>query len=149
MTKRSFVDRLMDGCEKIDGGCWVWNKSVASSGYGQIRWNYTNYRANRASYIVFKGEIPDGMVVRHTCDNKLCINPDHLILGSCKQNSEDMVARNRQAKGMKNGRSKLSENDVRAIKSSALSCSKTAKKFGISKSQAHKIMTGKAWSFIA
>lgn len=91
-------DRLLAGCVKT-GECWVWNKSVASSGYGQIRLNYKNLRANRASYMVFKGEIPDGMVIRHTCDNKLCINPEHLILGSCKQNSQDMVERDRRGKG--------------------------------------------------
>ncbi|MFJ0492812.1 HNH endonuclease signature motif containing protein [Citrobacter werkmanii] len=145
--RKSLEERLLAGCIKTEG-CWIWRRSVASSGYGQIRLNYKNLRANRASFMVFKGEIPDGMVIRHTCDNKLCINPDHLILGSCKQNSEDMVSRDRQAKGIKNGRCKLSEDTVREIKKSTLSCSKTAEKFGISKSHAHKIMKGAAWSFI-
>ncbi|MEI9569483.1 HNH endonuclease signature motif containing protein [Atlantibacter hermannii] len=144
---KSLEDRLLAGFKKV-GECWVWNKSVASSGYGQIRLNYKNLRANRASYMVFKGEIPDGMVVRHTCDNKLCINPDHLILGSCKDNSQDMVERNRQAKGTRNGRCKLSETKVQEIKDSTLSCGQLAKKFGISRGHAHRIKSGLAWAFI-
>ena len=145
--RKSLKDRLLSGCINT-GGCWIWSKSVASSGYGQIRLNYKNLRANRASYMVFKGEIPDGMVIRHTCDNKLCINPDHLILGSCKQNSQDMVERDRQAKGERNGRCKLSEADVQAIKSSTLSYSQLAKQFGISKGHAHRVKNGVAWSFL-
>lgn len=145
--RKSLKDRLRAGCFKT-GECWVWNKSVASSGYGQIRLNYKNLRANRASYMVFKGEIPDGMVIRHTCDNKLCINPEHLILGSCKQNSQDMVERDRQAKGERNGRCKLSESDVQAIKDSKLSYSQLAKQFGISKGHAHRVKNGVAWSFL-
>ncbi|HDL7461496.1 TPA: HNH endonuclease [Yersinia enterocolitica] len=148
MSKRkSLKERLLEGCIKTDK-CWVWKMSVASSGYGQIRLNYKNLRANRASYVTFKGEIPDGMVVRHTCDNKLCINPDHLILGSCKQNSQDMVDRDRQAKGERNGRCKLSEDDVQEIKESKLSYSQLAIKFGISKGHAHRVKTGVAWSFL-
>lgn len=144
---KSLEERLIAGFKK-SGECWVWNKSVASSGYGQIRLNYKNLRANRASYMVFKGEIPVGMVVRHTCDNKLCINPDHLILGSCKDNSQDMVERDRQAKGVRNGRCKLSEKEVQEIKDSTISYSQLAKKFGISKGHVHRIKTGVAWAFL-
>lgn len=147
MTK-SLKDRLLDACTVSPSGCWEWNKSVASSGYGQIRFNYKNLRANRASYLAFKGDIPEGMVVRHTCDNKLCINPDHLVLGSCKQNSQDMVDRNRQAKGELNGRCKLSEADVKEIKGSNLSYRQLANKFGISKGHAHRVKNGIAWSFL-
>lgn len=98
--------------------------------------------------MAFKGEIPVGMVVRHTCDNKLCINPDHLILGSCKDNSQDMVERDRQAKGVRNGRYKLSEKEVQEIKDSTISYSQLAKKFGISKGHVHRIKTGVAWAFL-
>jgi len=146
--RKSIKERLLEACIEDSNGCWLWQRSVASSGYGQIRWNYINFRANRASYIAFNGEIPAGMVVRHTCDNKLCINPQHLILGTCKDNSADMMERNRQAKGSKNGRCKLSEEEVLEIRASPLSCAQLAIKYGISKGHAHRIKNGVAWSSI-
>ncbi|MBG6243488.1 MAG: HNH endonuclease [Candidatus Symbiopectobacterium sp. Dall1.0] len=144
--RKDFKERLMDACTEEPGGCWVWNLSVSSGGYGQIRRNGINCRANRASYEAFNGEIPDGGVVRHTCDNKLCIKPSHLVIGTNQDNSSDMVERNRQASGSRNGRCKLSANEVMEIRSSSLSYSKLAKKYGISKGHAHRIKNGVAWS---
>lgn len=147
--KKDIKERLMESCQITISGCWEWKKSLASSGYGQIRWNGINTRANRASYIAFKGEIPTGMVVRHTCDNKLCINPDHLLIGTSQQNSTDMVERGRQAKGTKNGRCKLSEEQVDEILKSNMSLSSIAKAYGISKGHAHRIKNGAAWNSIS
>ena len=77
--------------------CWIWTACKSSSGYGA----FTLYSkksaigAHVASYILHKGEISTGMIVCHSCDNKLCVNPDHLWLGSTKDNSRDMVSKNR------------------------------------------------------
>lgn len=87
---------LIKGHAVSSSGCWVWQRSVMNSGYGRI---YTGFDrdmgAHRAAYLVWKGEIAAGMVVMHTCDNRLCINPDHLTLGTKADNSRDMVSKGR------------------------------------------------------
>ena len=71
-------------------GCWNW-KGATRSGYGAIKDKQKVVNSHRYFYIQFKGEIPNGLVVRHTCNNKLCVNPDHLVLGTHKDNYKDAV----------------------------------------------------------
>ncbi len=70
---------------------------------------------HRYYYELHKGKIPEGFIVRHTCDNPRCINPEHLILGTHQDNVADRVARHRSATGIKNGRAKLTEEEVKLI----------------------------------
>lgn len=82
-------------------GCWLWLGSVKNCGYGQIGaktkdGRRTMFAAHRAAYIAFKGWPETGHVIRHTCDNKLCVNPDHLLSGTQLQNLLDMKARGRE-----------------------------------------------------
>ena len=101
-----------------ESGCWIWTGS-SSNGYGQI-WDGAKYEgAHRISYILHKGEIPDldqyhGMCVCHTCDTSYCVNPDHLFLGTHKENIEDMINKGRDKHdfGENNGNSTLREIDV-------------------------------------
>lgn len=69
--------------------CWEWNGGVDSWGYGQFFKNKKTHKAHRSMYKEFHGEIPKGMFVCHTCDNPRCINPEHLWLGTPKQNAND------------------------------------------------------------
>ena len=92
--------------EKIidDRGCWNWIKSVnPMTGYGQLS-AYENgkhelYTAHRTSYLAHIGAIPDGLCVLHKCDNRKCFNPDHLFLGTQKENMDDMDSKGRRVKG--------------------------------------------------
>lgn len=77
-----------------EGGCLLWAGSRDLNGYGRIRKAGTNYKAHRLAYEQFKGTIPIGMEVCHSCDNPPCVNPDHLFVGTTKDNALD-----RQAKG--------------------------------------------------
>ena len=98
----------------IEGDCWLWLKHKTTSRYGGFR----NLRANRASYIIHNGPIPDGMYVCHTCDIPHCVNPSHLFLGTQFDNMRDMVAKGRNVnlKGEAHGRAKVTEDDVRDIR---------------------------------
>jgi hypothetical protein len=87
---------------KVENGCWLWQGAVVN-GYGRIK--LTNFLgsnkakslgAHRVSYLVFKGDIADGLYVCHTCDIPTCINPEHLFLGTHSDNMRDMVAKGRQ-----------------------------------------------------
>lgn len=82
---------------KKKNGCWQWTGSTsnANKGYGHFGFNYKSYNAHRFSYELHFGKIPKGMLVRHTCDNKFCTNPKHLLLGTPQDNTNDMFNRKR------------------------------------------------------
>ncbi len=79
----------------VTPGCWIWTGSKAGNGYGQIWKDGRLARVNRVSYELYIGPIPDGLVVRHKCDVRLCVNPDHLEVGTHADNARDMIERGR------------------------------------------------------
>ena len=85
---------VRDDC--MPDGCHIWTGSRNNAAYGTTRNNGKNVIASRASYVIYKGEIPHGMVVCHSCDNPPCVNPAHLFLGSQSDNMKDAVAKGRQ-----------------------------------------------------
>ena len=88
-------------------GCWQWIRARHKAGYGAIGWTIRGKivrYAHRASYELFVGPIPDDVLVCHRCDNRLCINPQHLFLGTWKDNYDDMVQKGRGITGRKRPR---------------------------------------------
>lgn len=97
--------------------CWLWTGSKrGSNNYGRFWLNNKSEMSHRVSYRIWNGEIPDGLIVRHKCDNPICVNPDHLELGTNAENSRDMVNRNRSLKGERHNLAKLTEDSVKEIR---------------------------------
>ena len=95
------MDKFFTKISKDQFGCWNFTGFCEKGGYGQYRYQGKLWRANRLSYTLTKGPIPKGMFVCHSCDNPACINPDHLFLGLPKDNTQDMISKNRKWKGKK------------------------------------------------
>jgi hypothetical protein len=101
--------------------CWEWSGSRDPHGYGRIQRGGRHgghVKAHRASYEMHHGPIPDGLVVRHKCDNPPCCNPAHLEVGTMRDNSRDMAARGRSAaqRGHDNGRTKVPDVAIVAMR---------------------------------
>lgn len=82
-----------------ESACWLWTASHNGLGYGQMRVNTVLQVAHRLAYMDCVGPIPDGLVVRHKCDNPPCCNPNHLELGTQKDNMDDATKRGRMDRG--------------------------------------------------
>jgi hypothetical protein len=130
--------------------CWPWRYGTNESGYGEFRCEGGEDRgaAHRIAYTITKGDIPAGLIVRHSCDNPLCCNPDHLEIGTHQDNVADRVSRNRSAIGEDNGRAKLSEEDVRRIRRSPLSNETLARTFKVDPSTIKAVRTGDTWKHV-
>lgn len=122
----SVTERLWDKIEKRGSDeCWLWKaKSFANYGYGRLEVNGKPVRAHRLVYEETYGPIPENLMVRHTCDNPLCCNPKHLILGTQTDNMRDMLERGRYGirnlpKGTKHYRAKINVKIVRKIRQMA------------------------------
>lgn len=125
--------------------CWVW--SGKKKGYARVERRRGHAEgAHRFSYQLFWGAIPDGMVVRHVCDNPPCANPFHLMLGTPAANSGDMVASERQARGERHGSAKLTVAQVLAIRGDTHSShSALGRKYGVGHRTIGRIRAGTSW----
>ncbi len=129
-------------------GCWEWQKGKHGVGYGSVsrKFGGGGY-AHRAMYLVAKGEIPAKMYVLHKCDNRTCINPDHLFLGTHLDNIQDMHKKNRQKggsmPGAKNPSAKFSDEDIvliRQAREAGVRKSVIEREFNVSETQYYRII---------
>lgn len=124
--------------------CKLWDGPKFKDGYGRMGLKL----AHRVVFAAANGPIPKNLIVRHSCDNKLCINLSHLSLGTQADNVNDKVLRNRQAKGTQANKSKLTNSDVLAIKSSLKSQVTLGQQFGVTQSMISRIKANKNWKHI-
>jgi len=132
---RPVETRFWEKVEKTDT-CWNWIGAIDSVGYGSLTINGRTYRSHRLSYLLNKGKIPNGLCVLHTCDNRRCVNPNHLFLGTNKDNMIDKHKKSRAntPKGEKQGHAKLTKEkviEIRNLYKAGKSTRELAKAFGV------------------
>jgi hypothetical protein len=134
----------------LPNGCKVCTSHARTKdGHVRIQRNGLKTYLHKLVYIQHYGDIPDGLVVRHKCDNPACFNINHLELGTHSDNVADRVARNRSAIGERNGRSKLKEEDVRFIRNATnISNSQLARMFGVDPKAIRNIKKFRTWKHV-
>lgn len=154
--------RFFRKIQKTSSGCWFWLGRKCRQGYGSFRLNGKIEKAHRASYILnWKLEkIPDGVYVCHTCDNPSCVNPEHLFLGTAKENMQDCKSKGRlmspariaaQTRGEERYNAKLTEADaikVHEMFSAGISKAEIARHFRVSYSCTNNIILGVSWKHL-
>ncbi len=129
-------------------GCWLWVGALSTGGYGKIYLDNKYIAAHRASWVVHHGPIPNGLLVCHKCDVKLCINPEHLFLGTQKENIEDATRKGRMSHGEDRPTSKLKESQVVNIFSDIRTASKIAAQYNITETAVYNIKAGRRWGYL-
>lgn len=160
---KRFWDKVRKG---LPNECWLWIGAKNSAGYGNFAVDRKYLNAHRMSWILLNGDIPNSMVIRHTCDIPACVNPNHLLIGTHLDNRNDMVSRRRDARGerhparykpsyLKRGEdshySKLNNWDVRFIRhwlNKNYRPRWIAPRFSVSETAIHDIRHGRTWAHI-
>jgi len=133
---------------EVETGCWEWQGSIGSHGYGDLRLDGQHWLVHRFVYSAVFGDIPEGLVIWHTCDNRKCCNPSHLRLGTQLQNMMDKEMKGRGNAGDRNGMAKLSREVVEYIREQYIkgrSQSDLARDFNVNRSCIWKVVHGTHW----
>lgn len=135
---------------RVSGQCWEWTGHIDADGYGAFYGRGKILKAHRFSYELHSKAFAGEMCVCHHCDNRKCVNPDHLFLGTILENNRDAARKKRTALGEKNGQAKLTREDVQEIihlnKIMGIKQVNLAVKFGVSFQQISRIVNGQRWS---
>ena len=141
---------------KDESGCWIWvgGKCAKRMPYGSFRAFGKMTKAHIFSYAMFRGQVPQGMCVCHTCDVCECVNPDHLWIGTKAENNRDRDAKGRSVKvcGSSHHASRLRERDVREIRvliKEGERIADIARYFTVSDSAISDIVAGRTWRHVS
>lgn len=151
MARAPLAERLWSRVTKTRG-CWEWNGYTNRKGYGRITIERrVSDGVHRVSWRLLFGDIPAGMSVCHRCDNRRCVRPEHLFLGTNTDNTADMVAKRRQAKGERQALAKLTASDVTAIRARHAAGEQTknlAAEYGVAYMTIHNAVVGLTWKHL-
>ena len=149
-NNRPVQDKFIERIRQTET-CWEWIGGISDQGYGTLFFDRRIRRvyAHRIAWIMFRGSIPKGLHVLHHCDNRSCVNPGHLFIGTTDDNLKDMARKGRSARGTKNGSAKLTDSNVRAIrKAYALGQAnqyELASEYAVSQTTISEITRGDHW----
>lgn len=138
-------------------GCWMWTAYVTPKGYGRVMVGKRSYQAHRYSWLLHRGDIPDGWCVCHKCDTPWCVNPDHLFLGTVDDNNQDMFRKGRAApvprlRGASNPKARLTDASVKDIRELYATGTWTqmdlAAKYGVSTTAVFNVIAGRTWVYV-
>lgn len=133
--------------------CWIW-KGALARGYGLFRVGQKNIKAHRFVWIMENGQIPDNLCVLHHCDNKKCVNPSHLFLGTFADNNADKCAKGRQSRlqGIQNSMAKLTSQEVQTIRilyeKGKITHKKLGINFGVARSTITAVLNQDNWNWL-
>lgn len=154
-NRRSSLEKRMAAKTNIGSpeGCWEWiAKTVTDFGYGSIGSGrgVSPFKAHRVAWALKNGPIPKGMCVCHRCDNPPCVNPDHLFLGTKKDNTRDMVSKGRmvappRSYGIKHHNAKFGPNEVHKIISDTRLAIDIAAEYGVCSQTIYRHKRGNTW----
>src|SRR4051812_13745983 len=130
-------------------GCWIW-LGPRRGRYGALYLFGKSVSAHRAAWILFKGPIPEGLDVLHKCDNRLCVRPSHLFLGTDIDNMRDCVVKGRIAFGVRQGLAKLTDERVLEIRATYRRFTKTqlAKNYNVSRRTIANVINRVIWKHL-
>ncbi len=156
LVNAKIISKFNNRVDKSLSDCWIWTGGIGSPGYGIFYIDGKNYAAHVISYRIYKGNIPKDKIICHTCDNRACVNPEHLWLGTYKENMQDCIAKGRfkpiakrRMFGETNPQCILKESDIETIKrlrDNGLALQKIADKYGVCRETIRKIIIGKTWN---
>lgn len=129
-------------------GCWLWTGGLFGNGYGHVVGRDGRGSAHRFAYTHFRGPIPSGLVVCHTCDVRACVNPDHLFLGTQADNVADRNQKGRHARGERIGGAKLTAAQVLEIFQSSDCQRDLAARYGVEDKAIWRIRSGRRWAHV-
>ena len=148
----NLADKLSEQLLEVESGCWEFIGAKTGAGYGALNVGYKKQESTHVlAYKLTKGNILKGLIVRHTCNNKICCNPDHLILGTHQDNKNDEMALGMHVKGSKQGQAKLTENDIPVIRkllNDGFTGTEIARLYDVSSTTIYYIRSGQNWGWL-
>jgi hypothetical protein len=148
--KNKIKNRIEKGCKIDQNGCWIWLGAKHKQGYGNIAYKNKPELCHRIAWIIFNGPIPEGIKVCHKCDVTGCCNPEHLFLGTQKNNVEDGIEKGRYAnRKLGKRRNKLDWDQVQEIKKlsdAGMTRKELEEKFSVGQTCIYKILNGISWN---
>ena len=139
--------RLIRNTSITPTGCWEWLGSKSVAGYGRIKFDGRYWATHRLMAHLKIDDVDENSIVCHRCDNPSCLNPEHLFIGTQKDNVNDRDAKGRrnQARGERQGSAKLTEDQVKAIRLDTRKQSVIAKEYGSTRTHVGNLKANRAW----
>ena len=148
----NYKERFILKYKEEPNGCWIWNGALFKTGYGSFWFDGQNRLAHRISYQIYIDQNLNDKHVLHKCDNRKCVNPIHLFLGTELDNHRDKVIKGRSARGIRNGSAKLTDKDVieiRILYPVVKSMRKLCDMYNVTRTAIRRVVRYTGWKHVA